>query len=271
LFQNALRAEDIEISASQMPPDAYAGWTPSALSTCDLSPTDFAVREGHPGLYHGSCSDFADLVSYWNICATGRQVLFYDPAFHERLIDTASHFLNALRQRPEDLFREPNGIAVWNKSRETAIDTTPFGERLSRAPLSAYSMYGCLPASLMGFREHSVLGTSSAGDRPSFTFELPPKPFFPDDTLHGRASWCRFVRSFRRPTLYSRRRTSRRSTYITGVTPASSLRLRGPKGKPRHHRGGDRYEPYSPCALGWTESPYIRLRERITVVKSRDT
>jgi len=187
LFKHILRAEDIEISASRMPPDAYAGLTPSALTTCDLSPTDFTVPDGHSGIYHGSCRDFADIVSYWNIRATGRQVLFYDPAFHERMIETANHFLNALRQRPEDPFREPNSIAIWNKIRETAIDVTPFGERLSRSSLSAHSTYGCLPASLMGFREQAVLGTSSSGDRPSFTFELPPKPFFPDDTLHGQS------------------------------------------------------------------------------------
>ena len=187
LFRHILRAEDIDISASPMPPDAYAGLTPSALSTCDLSPADFMVPDSHPGIYHGGCSDFEDIVSYWNIRATGREVLFYDPAFNERMIETARHFLNALRQRPEDPFREPNSIAIWNKSRETAIDVTTFGEPLSRSSLSAHSKYGCLPAPLMGFREQAVLGTSSSGDRPSFTFELPPKPFFPDDTLHGQS------------------------------------------------------------------------------------
>ena len=54
LFQHVLCAEEIEISASPMPPDAYAGLTPSALSTCDLSPANLPVRDGRPGIYPGS-------------------------------------------------------------------------------------------------------------------------------------------------------------------------------------------------------------------------
>jgi hypothetical protein len=187
LFRRVLRAEEIDISSSPIPPDAYAGWTPSALTICDLAPTDFAVRDGHPGIYYGSSSDFADLVNYWNLRAGGRQVLFYDPVFHERMIETASHFLNALRQRPEDPFRVSNSLTIWNNNRDTAIDIALFGERLTRSSVSEHSKYGCLPASLMGFRDQAVLGARSSGDRPSFTFELPPKPFFPDDTLHGQS------------------------------------------------------------------------------------
>lgn len=185
-FRRVLRAEEVDISSSPIPPDAYAGWTPSALTVCDLAPTDFAARDGHPGIYYGSSSDFADLVNYWNIRAGGRQVLFYDAVFHERMIEIADHFLNALRQRPEDPFRIPNSITIWNKSREAAIDIAPFGERLTRSSLSEHSKFGCLPAPLMGFREQSVLGARTGSDRPGFTFELPPKPFFPDDTLHGQ-------------------------------------------------------------------------------------
>ena len=187
LFRHVLRAEEIEISASPMPPDAYAGFTPAALSTCDLSPTDFRLRDARAGIYYGCCSDFADIVSYWNIRATGRQVLFYDPAFHERMIKSVNHFLNTIRQRADNPFRAPSRLAMWNKGRETAIDITPFGEDLSRSSLWAHSLFGCLPTALMGFREQAVLGTSSSGDRPRFTFELPPKPFFTDDTLHGQS------------------------------------------------------------------------------------
>jgi hypothetical protein len=188
LFRQFLRAEDVDISSSPIPPDAYRDYTPSVLTTCDLGPTDFAVYAGHPGIYCGSSSDFVDLVSYWNLRAAGRNVLFYDPTFHERTIHGATHYLNTLRQRPEDPFRSPNGIAIWNKSRDSAIDIGPFGDGLSRSSLSEFSKYGCLPTSLVGFRERAVLGTRSDGDRPSFTFELPPKPFFPDDTLHGQSA-----------------------------------------------------------------------------------
>lgn len=185
-FRKYLAATEIEIgNNAALPTTAFEEFTPSALTTFDLRPVDFAWGRDEPGLYHGGSRDFTDLVNFWNLRASGIEVFFYDPAFRARLTEMTDHYLAALRARPKDPSGWRDRVAIWNKSRNAEIDITPFGPDLLRCSLSPEVWNGLnIKPPVMGFEENSVLGTVSDNGRISVTFELPSKPFFDDAELH---------------------------------------------------------------------------------------
>lgn len=185
-FQKYLAAGEIEIgNNAALPTTAFKEFTPSALTTFDLRPVDYEWGRDWSGLYYGGSGDFTDLVNFWNLRASGIEVLFYDPAFRTRLTEMTNHYLAALRVRPKDPTGWRDRIAIWNKSHDAEIDITPFGQDLLPSSLSREVWNGLnIRPPVMGFEEQSVLGTVSGNGRISATFELPPKPFFDDATLH---------------------------------------------------------------------------------------
>lgn len=185
-FRKHLAAQEIEIgNNAALPTTALKEFTPSVLTTFDLWPVTYEWGRDKPGLYYGEGGDFTDLVNFWNLRASRVEVLFYDPAFHARLTEMTEHYLTALRARPKDPTGWQDPIAIWNKSHDAKIDTTPFGQDLLRSSLSPRIWNGLnIKPPVMGFEEKSVLGTISGNGRISATFELPPKPFFDEAALH---------------------------------------------------------------------------------------
>ena len=186
LFQKFLAAPDFNVTnTGVLPQGLIKEVTPSVLTAFDLHPDHFAWGRDDPGLYYGDVSDFTDVVNFWNLRASGIDVLYYDPACHDRLHEMTDHYLGLLRGRPKDPSGGGSRVAIWNKSRDIDVDLAPFGTELMRSVVSAAVWNGLnIKPPLMGFEEQSVLGTVS-GDGPiSATFALPPKPFFDDVTLH---------------------------------------------------------------------------------------
>jgi hypothetical protein len=185
-IQKYLAAQVVNVpNNGALPQAAYKEFTPRMLSGFELR-RDLAIRgRDEPGLYHGDSRDFRDLINFWNLRASGIDVLFYDPARVDRFHEITDHYLNFLRERPKD----PSGWrevgAIWNKSQEVKIDLTPFGPGLIWSPLSLASWNGLnIRPPLMGFEENAVLGTLSENDRITATFELPSKPFFDELMFH---------------------------------------------------------------------------------------
>jgi hypothetical protein len=86
LFQEYLFARDIEIAnGAVVLPTAFMEHSPSALTEFDPQPIGYASERAWPGLYYGQSRNFADLVNFWNLRASGIEVLFYDPSFRSRL------------------------------------------------------------------------------------------------------------------------------------------------------------------------------------------
>jgi hypothetical protein len=185
-FHKYLAAQVVTIPGNGPTPQAaYKEVTPSLLTAFELRRDLFARGREDPGLYYGDSRDFRDLINFWNLRASGIDVLFYDPACRDRLHEMTDHYLGLLRDRS----RDPSGWqevgAIWNKSYDIEIDLTPFGPGLMRSAVSLASWNGLnIRPPLMGFEEQAVLGTLSENDRISATFELPPKPFFDDVMLH---------------------------------------------------------------------------------------
>jgi hypothetical protein len=184
-IQKYLAAQVVNVPCNgALPQAANKEFTPWMLSGFELR-RDLAIRgRDEPGLYHGDSRDFRDLINFWNLRASGIDVLFYDPARVDRFHEITDHHLNFLRERSKDPTGREVG-AIWNKSHDVEIDLTPFGPDLMWSPLSLASWNGLnIRPPLMGFEEQAVLGTLSKNDRISATFELPPKPFFDDVMLH---------------------------------------------------------------------------------------
>lgn len=185
-FRKYLAAREIEVgNNTALPATAPKEFTPSALTTFDLRPVNYEWGHHQPGLYYGGSGDFTDLVNFWNLRASGIEVLFYDPALCTRLTEMTDHYLAALRARPKDPTGWRDQIAIWTKSHDAEINVTPLGEDLLRCSLSTGAWNGLnIRPPVMGFEEQSILGTISDNGRISATFELPPKPFFDEVALH---------------------------------------------------------------------------------------
>ena len=101
-FDQYLAAESVNLDQTgAFPPEAYSGLTPNVLTGVDLKTDHSSWGRDDPGFYYGDCRDFADLVSFWNIRASGTGVLFYDPTHRTRIQGMTDHYLAALRSRPK--------------------------------------------------------------------------------------------------------------------------------------------------------------------------
>ena len=180
-FVTNLKGKRVALAtADPLPADSYRALTPSALSAFDLEWIGWSGR-GNPGLYIGDSGSFEDIVDYWNLRAANVELLFYDPAYSERLLPLRNTYIEVLQKRPTD----PNGwldrIAFWSRSRDI-----PQGINL--APNAVWSFSN--PAIWNGIdlnprsiyiSERSVLASiGNSETRPSFSFQLPEKPFFDD-------------------------------------------------------------------------------------------
>ena len=122
---------------------------------------------GHPGVYVGSSSDFNDLVTFWNLRATGTSLMFYDPNQATRFEPNLTDWLAALRARPQGRFESDNSIAIWFRESTPEPDISMFGQGLRLCTARDGTWNGLnVKAPYMYFSEGSALaaiGEDSAG------------------------------------------------------------------------------------------------------------
>ncbi|HVA63845.1 MAG TPA: hypothetical protein VNF74_08985 [Terriglobales bacterium] len=186
LFQMALRAQLVALAQhGVVPPLTYDAITPSSMPAVGLQPDHAGWGWDDPGFYYGDSREFTDLVNFWNLRASGIDLLFYDPAFQHRLREITDQHLSNIRPRLQD----PNGwrthVAVWNRSYDISTDLTPFGTEAVRCQASTTTWNGGnVKPPLMRFEDQSALGTASENGRFSLTFALPRKPFLDRPEYH---------------------------------------------------------------------------------------
>jgi hypothetical protein len=174
-----------------LPPDMYALFTHSTLTTYKLSPDRRSDWE-LPGVFIGDSSDFDDLVAFWNLRAADIELLFYDPTYEGRLTPLVTAFLAKLQERPRSKEQRLGHIALWSKPNRNIedvsfLETLPSAE--TRRRMTDPGVWNGLNVQppLMGFAEHSVLGSiSHEREIPTVTLQLPPKPFFADADYHSQ-------------------------------------------------------------------------------------
>jgi hypothetical protein len=180
LFRGMLGNQEVEIGKDSVVwPDLAAAFTPSTLTAVELHSYRQSWGWYDPGLYHGECGDFTDLVNFWNLRACGIDLQFYDPALRPRLSELVDNHLTKLRARPADPRGITNRISIWNKSRDMKMDVGAFGADLILPTFSSGILNGLnLNPTVVAFEEKAVLGLISDNTGASAAFELPPKPFF---------------------------------------------------------------------------------------------
>jgi hypothetical protein len=190
LIEKYLAAEKIALTGGgALPPDSFKKATPNWICSLYLECHHSVINSwGTQGFYVGSTTDFHDLVNYWNLRATDTDLLFYDPAFSDRLDALRGEFHTVLRARPKSPHVFDDRIAIWFKEDISDVghpvddrpDLTDFGSDILLHPLGFGTWNGLnVGAPVMHFGEKSVLaavGNSFGSLRVSFS--LPEKPCF---------------------------------------------------------------------------------------------
>lgn len=191
LLEKQLSAKKVALTPKEsLPQLAGNGWTVSTFCR-EFMQRHYSVQNywGHPGTYVGSSSDFNDLVTFWNLRATGTSLMFYDPNQATRFETNLTDWLATLRARPTGRFESDNSIAIWSRESTPKPDVSMFGQGLRLCTVRDATWNGLnVKAPYMYFSEGSVLaaiGEDSAG-LPNLSFQLPPKPFNEDARLYDQ-------------------------------------------------------------------------------------
>ena len=166
------------------------GWTVASFCRAFMQ-QHYSVQNywGHPGIYVGNSGDFNDLVTFWNLRATGTLLMFYDPNQATRFETNLSDWFATLRARPTGRFESDNSIAIWSRESTPEPDVNMFGHGLRLCTVRDGTWNGLkVKAPYIYFSEGSALaaiGEYSAG-LSNLSFQLPPKPFNKDMRLHNQ-------------------------------------------------------------------------------------
>jgi hypothetical protein len=186
LFTGSLSGRRVPLPIGEpIPSIAFRQITPSQVAAYELEQDHF-FQWNYAGLYVGEVSDFEDLVHFWNISATGTELIFYDAQHDARLRGLKDLFLEELTVHV--LKRRPpwDTIAMWSKLGDRKIDLprADIGIQLCRANEDFWSQK-TLRVPGMRFARKPVLAVLDEGRESSTaTFQLPEGPFLNDFSYH---------------------------------------------------------------------------------------
>jgi hypothetical protein len=188
LIEKSIAGEKIKlVRTDPLPEDVFQKYTPNWICCLNLQPHHSIINHwDKPGFYVGEVNNFDDLVNYWNLRATDTELLFYDPANHERLEALKASYINALQTRPKKLQSFHEGLAIWSRRDHEPFDLGVFGKGLTRCSLDNAIWNGLnVKAPLMHFGEKSILAAvGQSYGKIKVSFSLPEKPFF--DEIYTR-------------------------------------------------------------------------------------
>ena len=184
LIEKTLAAEKVDLtSLSELPADSFSRATPNWISCLDLNNRPFFINAwATPGFYFGDATRFDDLVHYWNLRSASIELIFYDPAFSDRLGALKSGYIDALEQAPRRHDLQEAVAAVWLNGRNPKVDLTTFGKNITKCEMDIVIWNGLnVKVPIVCFDDKAALaaiGTSSG--KTTVSFPLPEKPSFKD-------------------------------------------------------------------------------------------
>lgn len=159
--------------------------TPSSLTDQNLT-WDRVPGGATIGFYVGSAQSFDDLVNFWNLRASGVQVVFLDPDHADRLALLRDAFLEHIAQIQSRVRETDRTIAAWSRSQDAVVrlkfahDLVPYFNQVDGLNI----LSGNRHPPLHYIAERGLLGTMSEHfGKPTIAFQLPEKPFAIDDPL----------------------------------------------------------------------------------------
>lgn len=180
LIEKYLSAKTIFIpNNDKIPNDSFMNPTPNWICSFGLN-RHYSIDNSWnwPGFYVGSGNNFDDLVNFWNLRATGVELLFYDPDHNGRFEKLRDEYLSALHNRPKNNRAWEESVAIWCQMPEGKVDLSSFGKEIVRCVPGTATWNGLnVKAPIMHFEEKSTLAAVSERDgRISISFSLPEKP-----------------------------------------------------------------------------------------------
>lgn len=135
------------------------------------------------GFYLGRINDFYDLVHFWNLKATGINLIFYDPEFNFRLSLLKEKYISFISDNPLDDYDINSGVGVWLKPENIELlNTKEYGDKVTVNQLSD-ALWNGLNIQPGGcyFKSKTVLGVLSKSNGSTLSFQLPTKPTADED------------------------------------------------------------------------------------------
>ena len=178
LLEERLCAETIQLHPDEpLPAGLNSMLTPSRLCVDEL---EHDHVPGDPGFYVGSADNFVDLMNFWNLRATGIELIFVDRRYRTRLkpmIEEHHRWLANLRRRR---WHEPGSITIWKQNHHEQQDLSFLSSKLISRNAGVLSWNGLnIKTSMAHWPRQSALGSvDESGTTPSVTFPLPEKPTY---------------------------------------------------------------------------------------------
>lgn len=188
VIQLHLKGEQIKIKPDGPVWPSTDKWTLASLNRAFID-RHHVIRNNwdHPGFYVGDASNFNDLVNCWNLRAADVQVLFYDPAYSERLSALQQDWVTRVRQ-PLRAGREI-GLALWHRTETALPERGIFGEHIAQCQMSDGLWNGMniqVPVMYFGSVE-TLASVDTSGEAPAISFSLPALPFKDSVSLGSEA------------------------------------------------------------------------------------
>jgi len=183
-IEKYLAAEKVDLTAlEKVPQDSFRKKTPNWISCLDLNNRSFFINPWTtPGFYFGDATRFDDLLHYWNLRSANIELLFYDPAFGDRLDALKSKYLTALQQRPRRHDPPEAHATVWNDRKNKKMDLAGFGKGITKNTVDLAIWNGFnVKVPIVCFDDKAVLATvGTSSGKTNVSFSLPEKPCFKD-------------------------------------------------------------------------------------------
>jgi hypothetical protein len=134
----------------------------------------------YPGFYVGDVTDFADLVTYWNLRAADNTLLFVDPNHLNRYADLIPAWKNRLKEMLAGVPEFRRSIAVWTRRDDAQKAAEVVGDdpkTLCQLRETSWNG-GAVVVPFMYLGDAQSLGTVSRSNaKPRVSFQLNEKPF----------------------------------------------------------------------------------------------
>ncbi len=178
-FREILKGEVLSIPlGATIPPVLRSAITPATATSYALE-HDYLGSWRCPGLYVGQASNLADLITYWNLRATGIDLLFYDPAHHHRLESLVLSYLHDLIDtfpQREEWYRR---VSVWQLDKSVELGGA-LGDFPALHCTASKTIWNGLnvQATAAKIAREVVLGVEARGTEvSSVSMAMPPKPW----------------------------------------------------------------------------------------------
>jgi len=151
--------------------------TPSSVAAFGLEP-DRSHSWQTPGVYVGSSGNVADLIAYWNLRASGINLVFYDPEHESRLGAVVEAQVKQLLSTFDRRSEWDRRIAVWRREGSLA-DLVPGEFPASNCTVSESIWNGLnVQPPIMQVSRDMALGVESRSpERLSVSMALPSRPW----------------------------------------------------------------------------------------------